>query len=127
MRSDAPGIVLDATALTAAPASTYVQALIRVCADLDRPIVVPAAALVAALASGSVDAADFDPPHFHVTALTQATAPALAYIIATATAPIGMDTAHAAYEAASTGFPIITTRGDAYSALRVPVDLEELP
>jgi hypothetical protein len=127
MRSDAPGFVLDASALAVVRRSTYAQALIRVYADLDRPIVVPAAALVTAYAAGDVDAAEFDPPQFTVTALNQAVAPAVALIISAARTAVGIDTAHAAYEAATTGYPVVTTDAARYGGLAVVIDVEELP
>lgn len=127
MRSDAPGFVLDASALAMVRGSTYVQALIRVYAELDRPIVVPAAALVAACATGAVIAAEFDPPQFTVTALTQAVVPAVAQLISTTRGGLAIDAAHAAYEAATTGYPVVTASADSYAGLNVTITVEELP
>ena len=127
MRSDAPGFVLDASALGALPRSAYAQALIRMYARLDRPIVIPAAALARAAGNGTVDAADFDPPEFTVTALNQAAAPGLAAVLGTARAPMTVEAAHAVYEAATTGYPVVTADTAAYDGLTVPIDLEVLP
>lgn len=127
MRSDAPGFVLDASALAALPRSAYAQALVRVYTELDRPIVIPACALVAACVTGRIRPAQFDPPEFSVTALNQAVVPAVAKVIADATSALSIDTAHAVYEAASTGFPVVTANSDAYAGLTITVDIEELP
>jgi hypothetical protein len=96
-------------------------------ADLDRPIVVPAAALVSACAAGAVTPAEFDPPQFTVTALNQAVVPAVALIISSSSTPLAIESAHAVYEAATTGYPVVTTAADVYSGLAVVIDIEELP
>src|SRR5947208_9981271 len=79
MRPDVPGVILDAGALVTARSSTYLRTIIRVYAREDRPIVVPATALVIAAATGQIEAAELDPPEITVTALTQATAPPWRY------------------------------------------------
>jgi hypothetical protein len=127
VRPDVPGFVLDATACAAAPRSIFARTLIRMYARQERPIVVPAAALVAACATGDVDAEEFEPAEFTVTALAEGIVPAVALIIATASAPTTIDVAHAAYEAVATGYPVVTVRPELYEVLTVPVDVEHLP
>ncbi len=127
MRPDVPGFVLDATACAAAPRSIFARTLIQMYARQERPIVVPAAALVAACATGAVDAEEFEPAEFTVTALAEGIVPAVALIIASATAPTSIEVAHAAYEAVATGYPVLTTRPQLYEVLTVPVDVEQLP
>jgi hypothetical protein len=93
----------------------------------ERPIVVPAAALVAACATGTVDAEEFEPAEFTVTALAEGIVPAVALIIASATAPTSIEVAHAAYEAVATGYPVVTARPQLYEVLTVHVDVKQLP
>ena len=127
MRPDIPGVILDAGALRTARTSIYLRTIIRVYARAERPIVVPATALVVACAAGDIEAAELDPPEITVTALTQAIAPAVALLIATARNPIPIEIAHSAYEASATGYPVVTTDAAAYSHLAVHVDVEQLP
>jgi hypothetical protein len=127
VRPDVPGFVLDATALVAAPRSIFARTLIRMYVRNERPIVVPATALVVACATGAVTPEEFDPAEFTVTALTQSIVPAVALIIASASAPTPVEVAHAAYEAAATGYPVVTTRPQAYRALTTHIDVEQLP
>jgi len=127
VRPDVPGVILDAGALVTARSSTYLRTIIRVYAREDRPIVVPATALVIAAATGQIEAAELDPPEITVTALTQATAPAVALLMASATRPVPIEVAHAAYEASATGYPVVMTDAAWYSDLAVRVDVEQLP
>jgi hypothetical protein len=127
VRPDVPGVILDAGALRTARASSYLRTVIRVYVREDRPIVVPATALVVACATGDIEAAELDPPEITVTALTQAIAPAVALLMSTATRPIPIEVAHTAYEASATGYPVVTTDAGAYAGLAVHVDVEQLP
>ena len=127
MRPDVPGVILDAGALRTARASIYLRTIIRVYAREDRPIVVPATALVLACASGDIDAAELDPPEITVTSLTQAIAPAIALLMSAATRPVSIEVAHTAYEASATGYPVVTTDAGWYFGLAVQVDVEQLP
>jgi len=127
VRPDVPGVILDASALRTARQSIYVRTIIRVYVRGERPIVVPSTALVLACATGDIEATELDPPEITVTALSQAVAPAVALIMATAHAPVPIEVAHAAYEAATTGYPVVTTDAGAYSPLAVLVDVEQLP
>ncbi|NUS45482.1 MAG: hypothetical protein HOQ24_17545 [Mycobacteriaceae bacterium] len=127
MKHDAAGVVLDTSALCRTHTSHYLQALIVWHANDFRPMIIPSVALAAAAVTGRVAAVEFDPHPFTVTALSQAIVPAVALIASTAKTPIGLDIAHAAYEARATGYPIVTDRPDLYQALAVDVDLEELP
>jgi hypothetical protein len=127
VRPDVPGVVLDAGALRTARSSIYLRTIIRVYVREDRPIVVPATALVLAAATGEIEAAELDPPEITVTALTQAIAPAVALLMASASRPVPIEVAHTAYEASATGYPVVTTDPDWYSGLAVRVDVEQLP
>ena len=127
MRPDVPGVILDASALRTARQSIYVRTIIRVYARSDRPIVVPSTALVVACAAGDIEAAELDPPEITVTALTQAIAPAVAYLMSSAIRRVSIETAHTAYEASATGYPVVTTDAGAYAGLAVEVDVEQLP
>lgn len=127
MRPDVPGFILDATALRAAPGSVFVRTLISLYASRQRPIVVPATALVVAAGAGWIHAAELDPPAITVTVLTQAIAPAVALIISGSTHQIPPEVAHVAYEAVATGYPVLTTEPAAYADLAVSIDIEEVP
>ena len=127
MRRDAPGVILDASVLRTARANIYVRTIIRFYAHANRPIVVPSTALVLACASGDIEAAELDPPEITVTALTQAIAPAVAHLMASAGRRVPIEVAHTAYEAAATGYPIVTTDADAYTGLAVELNVEQLP
>jgi hypothetical protein len=127
VRPNVPGVILDAGALRTARASIYLRTIIRVYVREDRPIVVPATALVVACATGDIEAAELDPPEITVTALTQAIAPAVALLMASASRPVPIDVAHAAYEASATGYPVVTTDAEWYGGLAVAVDVEQLP
>jgi hypothetical protein len=127
MRPDVPGVILDASALRTVRQSIYVRTIIRVYAHSDRPIVVPSTALVVACAAGDIEAAELDPPEITVTALTQAIAPAVAYLMSSAIRRVSIETAHTAYESSATGYPVVTTDAGAYAGLAVEVDVEQLP
>lgn len=127
MKPEIPGVILDATALRTARTSIYVRTIIRVYARQERPVVVPATALVVAVASGDIEPAELDPPEITVTALTQTIAPAVAHLIASAIRPVPIEVAHAAYEASVTGYPVVTADAGAYSGLAIRVDVEQLP
>ncbi|MGH3655665.1 MAG: hypothetical protein ACRDUA_03305 [Micromonosporaceae bacterium] len=127
MRPEVPGFILDASALRVSRHSLFARTLISRYARQDRPIVVPAAALVAAAGADWIDPAELDAPAITVTALTQAIAPAVALIMAGASAAPLVETAHTAYEAVATGYPVLTADRALYEKLAVRIDLEELP
>lgn len=127
MRPDVPGFILDASALRVAPRNLFIQTLINLYATRDRPIVVPATALVVAAGAGWIDPAELDSPAVTVTGLTQAIAPAVSLIIAGASAPTSVETAHTAYEAVATRYPVLTADRSTYDALAVRIDVEDVP
>ena len=127
MRPDVPGFILDASALRIAPTNLYLRTLIGLYAQRDRPIVVPATALAVAAGAGWIDPTELDSPAVTVTSLTQAIAPAIALIISGATAPTVVETAHTAYEAIATKYPVVTADRAVYDTLAVRIDVEELP
>jgi hypothetical protein len=122
----AAGIILDPSAIVALPTSFYARTLVRVFAKQDRPIVVPALALTAACLTGRTDPAWFDPPEYTVTAVNDAVIPGLVRVVNAMTRPAALDVIHCAYEALTTGFPIVTAAGDLYTGLPQPVELYEL-
>lgn len=127
MRPGAAGIVIDTSALSVARVSLYLQSLIQVHAEHERPMIVPATALVTACVGGRISAEELDPPEFTVTALSQAIVPAIAVIVTSARGPVGIDVAHAAYEASATGYPVVTADPAPYRRLAVTIDVETLP
>ena len=88
---------------------------------------VPATALVVAAGAGWIDPAELDNPAVTVTDLTQAIAPAVSLIIAGASVPVLADTAHTAYEAVATRYPVLTADPSAYEPLSVRIDVEHIP
>jgi hypothetical protein len=47
--------------------------------------------------------------------------------MASASRPVPIEVAHAAYEASATGYPVVTSDAGWYSGLAVHVDVEQLP
>ncbi|MGW0181297.1 hypothetical protein [Nocardia sp. NPDC003345] len=125
MRPTAAGTILDASALLELPRSLFGQVLVEMSVREHRPLVIPATSLYTAALAGA-DPADFDAAGFTVTPLSQSIVPGLVLIGHTATAPVGPDLAHVAWEAQATGYPVLTADAGPYRALTVPVDLEIL-
>ncbi|MGH3739051.1 MAG: hypothetical protein ACRDT6_26150 [Micromonosporaceae bacterium] len=101
--------------------------MLRNLTQRQRPIIVPSTALVIAAGAGWINPIELDRPAVTVTGLSQAIAPAVAIIISEAHGKIGVDVAHAAYEAVSTGHLVLTADSSAYVNLPVMIDVEEIP
>ena len=123
MRPNAPGTILDASALLALPRSIYARTLVDVSIREGRPLVIPAASLYAAALQGA-DPDDFDTIDYTVTALSQTAIPGMLAIARTATGPIDWDLCQVAWEATATGYPVLTDNPGPYAYLSIPIDLE---
>lgn len=122
------GIILDTSALRAAHGSLFVRHVLRTLVQKDRPIVVPATALVTAAGRQWLDPAEIDSASVTVTSLSQAIAPGVARIIARAGGTFPVDLAHGVYEQLATDkrYPILTADPKAYDALGLPLYLEPI-
>ncbi|MFQ6332017.1 hypothetical protein ACLMAL_38700 [Nocardia sp. CWNU-33] len=122
------GIILDATALIAAPTSFFLQTLIQTHIDQGRPFVVPVLALSAAANSDNrVTRASINHRGIWIVDFTAALVDDIAELAREATAPTALDILHCAYEAISTDiFPIVTRQPAAYTNIPHPLHLEPL-
>ncbi|WP_280491987.1 hypothetical protein [Nocardia asiatica] len=124
----AAGFIVDATAISQARSSIFLQALIRTNLAQDRRIVIPATALLQAASTGRITTKELNHRGITIVALTESIIDDIAAIMHSAATPIEQHIAHAAYESRETGFyPIVTAVPSAYSSLPFPLDLEPLP
>lgn len=123
MRPNAPGTILDASALIALPRSIYARTLVSFSIRERRPLVIPSTSLYVA-ALGGADPADFDTADFTVTPLSQAIVPGLVALANAATGPLSTDVCHAAWEATVTGYPVLTADTGPYAPLGAGIDLD---
>jgi hypothetical protein len=125
VRPNSPGTILDASVLIALPRSIYAQTIIDLSVRMGRPLVIPAAALYAAVVAG-IDPAAFDADGYTITPVNQAIIPGLAALARTASGPVELEIVHTAWEAHSTGYPVLTESPGPYAYLTIGIDLEIL-
>ncbi|WP_280427824.1 hypothetical protein [Nocardia brasiliensis] len=123
MRPNAPGTILDASALIALPRSIYARTMVDFSVREGRPLIIPAASLYAAALAG-IAPETFDADGYTVTPVSQSTVPGMAALASTATGDIGIDYVQVAWEAQVTGYPVLTDNPGPYAYLNVPIDLE---
>lgn len=123
----AAGAILDASALRALAGSIYARTVVDVAVRERRPLLIPATCLYRAALpddhGAAADPADFDTTDFVVTPLSQEIVPALV-AVAAAGGPIGIDICHAAWEAAATGYSVLTGDPGRYRPLAGRIDLD---
>lgn len=121
------GVILDASALATVRSSMYVQTWIAQVITRGGLIVVPATAMSIAVGAGDIDPTELQHPQITVTALTEVVAASVGTLLATASAAMPLDIAHAAYEATTThGYPVLTAEQQRYRNLAVAVDTEPI-
>jgi hypothetical protein len=123
VRPNAPGTILDTSLLAALGRSIYAKTIVDFSVREGRPLIIPAACLYAAALEG-VAPELFDADGYTVTAMSQSVVPGMASLALAATGAVGMDHVQVAWEAVSTGYPVLTDNPGPYAYLNIPIDLE---